>query len=97
LPLPSVATKATSSIGKKKLLQVRINRKNTVKRCGFTAPYIFNNLINMWQVFVGSGFKNISEIRELLVPVIKNQNQRTIGSNILKPQRNGSSCERTGD
>jgi hypothetical protein len=54
-------------------------------------------LINIWQVFVGSGFKNIAEIRELLVPVIKNKNQRTIGSNILKPQRNGSSCERTGD
>jgi hypothetical protein len=54
-------------------------------------------LINIWQVFVGSGFENISEIRELLVHVIKNQNQRTIGSNILKSQRNGSSCERTGD
>jgi hypothetical protein len=39
----------------------------------------------------------MSEIRELLVPVIKNQNQRTINSNILKPQRNGSLCERTGD
>jgi hypothetical protein len=54
-------------------------------------------LINIRQVFVGSGFKNISEIRELVVPVIKNQNQRTIGSNILKTQRNGSLCERTGD
>jgi hypothetical protein len=54
-------------------------------------------LINIWQVFVGSGFLNISKIRELLVPVIKNQNERTIGSNIFKPQRNGSSCERTGE
>jgi hypothetical protein len=54
-------------------------------------------LINIWQVFVGSGFLNISKTRELLVLVIKNHNQRTIGSNIFKPQRNGSSCERNGD
>jgi hypothetical protein len=75
---------------------VRINKKNILKRGGFTTLYIFNILINIWQVFVGSGFKNIAEIRELLVHV-KNQNQRAIGSNIYKPQRNGSSCERTGD
>jgi len=75
---------------------VRINKKNILKRGGFTTLYIFNILINIWQVFVGSGFKNIAEIRELLVHV-KNQNQRAIGSNIYKSQRNGSSCERTGD
>jgi hypothetical protein len=72
-------------------------KENILKRGGFPALYIFNILINIWQVFVGSGFLNISKIRELLVPVIKNQNERTIGSNIFKPQRNGSSCERTGE
>ncbi len=76
---------------------MRINKKKNLKRGVFTALYIFNILINIWQVIVGSGFLNISEIRELLVPVVKNQNQRTIGFNILNPQRNGRLCERTGD
>jgi hypothetical protein len=82
---------------KEKIAPNQDKQKINLKRRGFTALYSFNILINIWQVFVGSGFKNIAEIRELLVPVIKNKNQRTIGSNILKPQRNGSSCERTGD
>jgi hypothetical protein len=76
---------------------MQINKKDNLKHHAFTALYIFNIFFNIWQVIVGSGFLNISEIRELLVPVIKNHNQRTIGSNILKPQRNGSLFERTGD
>jgi hypothetical protein len=31
-------------------------KKNILKRSGFTALYIFNILINIWQAFVGSGF-----------------------------------------